>query len=253
MQAMHNPSGSLNIQHMGRWATLPLQGTQFPQMPPSLNHVVESSRNPRPTWGQMPTQSTSSESPLIEELPSWFEELLDEPDTPGQRGHRRSTSDSFSYFSAEAMTTNTSDHKQISSSAWPASGSSCRASTYTRSHSSDKYLNRAWASSLNCLSNTSDLPLTRDQPNRINVLVSGSAAPALDQPDGVPPKAIRKQDCAESSSYNQEGSSERSDCSSLSKSDAKRAKQYAFYLFILIIDVLFSFATFSDLNLLTDR
>lgn len=235
---MDNSSRSLNFQHMaGGWAAPP-HVNQFPQMPPSsltaynLNHVIVGpSRNPKPAWGRMPTQNTSSETPLIEELPSWFEELLNEPDTPAQRGHRRSTSDSFAYFNAESKTTirNNEDHKLISSSAWP--------STYTRSSSFD-HQNRAWESSLNCLNNTSDYQLTRDQTNRMNVQVSGSGSCGPSNlPDGVPPKAIKKQDCAESRSHNEEGCSARSDCSSaqppLCKSDAKRAKQYAFYLFIL--------------------
>lgn len=45
-------------------------------------------------------QRTSSESLLIEEQPSWLNELLDEPETPVKRGHRRSSSDSFTYMEA---------------------------------------------------------------------------------------------------------------------------------------------------------
>ncbi|XP_010530538.1 PREDICTED: uncharacterized protein At4g06598-like [Tarenaya hassleriana] len=41
---------------------------------------------------------TSSESFLIEEQPSWLDDLLNEPDTPVRKaGHRRSSSDSFAY------------------------------------------------------------------------------------------------------------------------------------------------------------
>ncbi|PKA66763.1 Uncharacterized protein AXF42_Ash003418 [Apostasia shenzhenica] len=43
-------------------------------------------------------QRTSSESFLIEEQPSWLDELLNEPETPVQRGHRRSSSDSFAFL-----------------------------------------------------------------------------------------------------------------------------------------------------------
>ncbi|XP_051132957.1 uncharacterized protein At4g06598-like [Andrographis paniculata] len=44
-------------------------------------------------------QRTSSESFLIEEQPSWLDELLDEPETPVRKGaHRRSSSDSFAYI-----------------------------------------------------------------------------------------------------------------------------------------------------------
>ncbi|RVW88930.1 Basic leucine zipper 34 [Vitis vinifera] len=232
VRAMDNSSGSSHFQHIGRWTALPHR-TQLPQMPPSLNHYnlnheVGSIGNPKPTGGQ-PTQSISSESVLIEEPPSWFEELLNEPDTPMQRGHRRSASDSLAYLGAVAKVSNTNeDHKFINSFAWPSFGSLCNASTYTRPSSFDENQNRAWESSLNCLNYTSDLPLTRDKSNIINVQVSGSYAPP-DQPDGVPPIATKKQDCAESISHNQEDSSERSDSSSaqpsLSKNDAKRAKQ----------------------------
>jgi hypothetical protein len=41
---------------------------------------------------------TSSESFLIEEQPSWLDDLLNEPETPVRKGgHRRSSSDSFAY------------------------------------------------------------------------------------------------------------------------------------------------------------
>lgn len=218
---------------MGRWTALP-QRTQLPQMPLYLNNynfnnVVAPIGHPNPTEGQKVTQSTSSETLLIEELPSWFEELLSEPDTSMQRGHRRSASDSFTYFGVESKASNTKeDHKFIDSSAWPSLGLSCHASAYTMPNSLDKTQNRAWESSLNCLNYTNGFPLTRDQPNRINAQVPGSWA-RPEQPDGVPPKATKKQACAESSSHNQEGSSERSDSfsgqPSLSKTDAKRAKQ----------------------------
>ncbi|KAJ0254506.1 hypothetical protein HA466_0104260 [Hirschfeldia incana] len=45
-------------------------------------------------------QRTSSESHLVEELPFWLDDLLNEPDTPASRksGHRRSASDSYAYL-----------------------------------------------------------------------------------------------------------------------------------------------------------
>ncbi|KAM3293475.1 hypothetical protein ACQJBY_036808 [Aegilops geniculata] len=47
-------------------------------------------------------QRTSSES-IIEEQPSWLDDLLDEPETPVRRaGHRRSSSDSFALFDGSA-------------------------------------------------------------------------------------------------------------------------------------------------------
>ncbi|OAY63775.1 Uncharacterized protein ACMD2_05948 [Ananas comosus] len=48
-------------------------------------------------------QRTSSESFLIEEQPSWLDDLLNEPDTPVRKGaHRRSSSDSFAYLEGAA-------------------------------------------------------------------------------------------------------------------------------------------------------
>ncbi|XP_076957954.1 uncharacterized protein At4g06598-like [Bidens hawaiensis] len=45
-------------------------------------------------------QRTSSEILVTEDKPYWLDELLDEPDTPVKRGHRRSSSDSFTYIEA---------------------------------------------------------------------------------------------------------------------------------------------------------
>lgn len=52
-------------------------------------------------------QRTSSESFLIDEHPSWLDELLDEPETPVRKGfHRRSSSDSFTNFDVSNMAPN---------------------------------------------------------------------------------------------------------------------------------------------------
>ncbi|XP_076906768.1 uncharacterized protein At4g06598-like [Bidens hawaiensis] len=45
-------------------------------------------------------QRTSSEILVTEDKPYWLDELLDEPETPVTRGHRRSSSDSFTYIEA---------------------------------------------------------------------------------------------------------------------------------------------------------
>ncbi|KAL6906199.1 hypothetical protein ACP4OV_003800 [Aristida adscensionis] len=51
-------------------------------------------------------QRTSSESFLVDEQPSWLDDLLDEPESParghGRPGHRRSSSDSFALFDGAA-------------------------------------------------------------------------------------------------------------------------------------------------------
>ncbi|KAL6642365.1 hypothetical protein ACP70R_020546 [Stipagrostis hirtigluma subsp. patula] len=58
-------------------------------------------------------QRTSSESFLVDEQPSWLDDLLDEPESParghGRPGHRRSSSDSFALFDSGAAAGNVLD------------------------------------------------------------------------------------------------------------------------------------------------
>lgn len=61
---------------------------------------------PRDAHHRQGHQRTSSESVLVDEQPSWLDDLLDEPDSPsrphGRPGHRRSSSDSFTLFDGAA-------------------------------------------------------------------------------------------------------------------------------------------------------
>jgi hypothetical protein len=60
------------------------------------NPTIGSKPINKPREGNSHHQRTSSESHLIEEQPSWLDDLLNEPDTPVRRGgHRRSSSDSL--------------------------------------------------------------------------------------------------------------------------------------------------------------
>ncbi|XP_010522994.1 PREDICTED: uncharacterized protein At4g06598 isoform X2 [Tarenaya hassleriana] len=55
----------------------------------------------KPREGNAHHHRTSSESFLMEEQPSWLDDLLNEPETPVRKGgHRRSSSDSFAYVDA---------------------------------------------------------------------------------------------------------------------------------------------------------
>ncbi|GAB2279093.1 hypothetical protein Dimus_013750 [Dionaea muscipula] len=77
----------------------------FPIISPSyadygLNSAMGSKAISRPKDGNACHQRTSSGSLLLEEQPSWLDELLTEPETPVWRGHRRSSSDSFAYIDA---------------------------------------------------------------------------------------------------------------------------------------------------------
>ncbi|KAJ7949692.1 Basic-leucine zipper transcription factor [Quillaja saponaria] len=77
---------------------------------------VGSQAYPNHIEGQVRHQRTFSDSLLIEELPSWLEELLDEPETPVSRGHRRSSSDSVAYLEIAEKTRKEVDKSKITTS-----------------------------------------------------------------------------------------------------------------------------------------
>ncbi|CAN4110692.1 unnamed protein product [Withania somnifera] len=99
------PCTMRNIMYNGKSSLLPPK-SPFPSMvPPYVDYVPSSAVNQKgilkPRDGHSHHQRTSSESCLIEEQPSWLDDLLNEPETPVRRGsHRRSSSDSFAYFDA---------------------------------------------------------------------------------------------------------------------------------------------------------
>ncbi|KAK4799865.1 hypothetical protein SAY86_025230 [Trapa natans] len=105
--SMENSKGSSSIRnfiHPGKHALLP------PKCPfPSVSSAYVDYFVPTPLNGskvvQKPRdllanhQRTSSESFLMDEQPSWLDDLLNEPETPVRGGgHRRSSSDSFAYL-----------------------------------------------------------------------------------------------------------------------------------------------------------
>ncbi|PHT97195.1 hypothetical protein BC332_33879 [Capsicum chinense] len=99
------PCTMTNMMYNGKSSLLPPK-SPFPSMAPSyVDYVPGSAVNQKgilkPRDGHSHHQRTSSESCLIEEQPSWLDDLLNEPETPVRRGsHRRSSSDSFAYFDA---------------------------------------------------------------------------------------------------------------------------------------------------------
>ncbi|XP_015698470.2 uncharacterized protein At4g06598-like [Oryza brachyantha] len=74
----------------------------FPAASPSPHGELGPIARPRDAPHRHGHQRTSSESVLIDEQPSWLDDLLDEPEAParphGRPGHRRSSSDSFTLF-----------------------------------------------------------------------------------------------------------------------------------------------------------
>ncbi|KAD4179409.1 hypothetical protein R6Q59_022997 [Mikania micrantha] len=105
MANSRGPSTARNMTYNARNSLLPPK-CPFPTIAPSYADYI-----PTSAIGQQRTPKyrdvnhsqhhrASSESLVIEEQPSWLDELLNEPETPVQRGHRRASSDSFTYLEA---------------------------------------------------------------------------------------------------------------------------------------------------------
>ena len=104
MSNSKGPSSTRNVVYNAKHPLLPPK-SPFPSITPSYldyvpNPPIGPKSVPKTREGHSHHQRTSSESVLIEEQPSWLDELLDEPETPVRRGHRRSSSDSFAYVDA---------------------------------------------------------------------------------------------------------------------------------------------------------
>ncbi|KAK9077075.1 hypothetical protein SSX86_005410 [Deinandra increscens subsp. villosa] len=105
MANSRGPSATRNMTCSARNSLLPPK-CPFPSIAPSYadyisNSVIGPKRTPKyRDVNHSHHHRASSESLVIEEQPSWLDELLSEPETPVQRGHRRSSSDSFTYLEA---------------------------------------------------------------------------------------------------------------------------------------------------------
>lgn len=83
--------------HLPPKSPFPSMGPAFVDYSPSPFMGQRSSPHAREGYRQH--QRTSSESILIEEQPSWLDDLLNEPETPVKKGsHRRSASDSVTFL-----------------------------------------------------------------------------------------------------------------------------------------------------------
>ncbi|CAH9058666.1 unnamed protein product [Cuscuta europaea] len=202
-----------NAMYNGKNSLLPPK-SPFPSISPSyiLPTITTQKNNPV----QKPNnhhQRTSSESFLMDEQPSWLDDLLNEdPDTPVRRGaHRRSSSDSFAYLDAAASNLSNLDYTFQSS--WglnrefdhPRDGWH-PAPFYAVSNSSTKHRNRAREASP---ANQHGVP----SPRETNVGVEPERAQSS--------SSSEKWDTVESIS-----SAEKKDPKgSASETDTKRAKQ----------------------------
>lgn len=181
-------------------------------------------------------QRTSSES-LIEEQPSWLDELLNEPETPVRRGHRRSSSDSFAYYDAASMSNldymplshdESKFRPVVSSPLWGSqnfdlSKEISQGSLYHDPNFYGKHKNRALDLKFAPANHTS---LRSSRDNVVPQSAGASAVPL--EADPIPSTAAEKQDQNESGSHDPKASAEKRDGSHAktpSENDTKRAKQ----------------------------
>ncbi|XP_024979993.1 uncharacterized protein At4g06598-like isoform X2 [Cynara cardunculus var. scolymus] len=206
---MENSKGPSTMRNMysGKHYSLPPK-SPFPSVAPFYADYAPTAVSgpkgvPKYKDGNSHHQRTSSESLLIEEQPSWLDELLDEPETPVRRGHRRSSSDSFTYM--EAANANIERAAQ--------------------EHSPLIKKNQAWDSPQNALAHSSGTASLRDSL----VLQNSTTSGASQEVKKIASVTTEKQDTVESCTQDSHTSFERNDASntkaSASETDTKRAKQ----------------------------
>ncbi|KAK4350961.1 hypothetical protein RND71_030274 [Anisodus tanguticus] len=240
---MANSKGPSSMRYMmynGKSSLLPPK-SPFPSTTPSYVEYLPSFAVPqkgisKPRDGSH-HERTSSESCIIEEQPSWLDDLLNEPETPVRRGrHRRSSSDSFTYFDAANVANidyiAQDDNKFINITPVPSWGSqdfdyykdARHATLCVDQNSSNLQKSRARDASPNAIPHLRGLPPSREDV-KTNSL--GSSFPL--QGEKLKSAASDKQDLAESVTPDPKGSGEKKDSShsksSASENDTKRAKQ----------------------------
>ncbi|KAG8473632.1 hypothetical protein CXB51_035939 [Gossypium anomalum] len=242
---MSNSKGSTSIRNLmfsGKHALLPPK-SPFPTVASTYNdsapnNVIGSKAIQKPREGSTYHQRTSSESLLIEEQPSWLDDLLNEPETPVRRGgHRRSSSDSFAYIDVpngpnlDYAAQDEYGYKNMTSGlSWASQDfdhHNCkdgRLNSFRADVNLVKQKHRAWDSSLKVVTHPSGLPSLRE-----NTFVQSLGSCAPQELERAQSTANGKQDSANSVPIDAKASSEKKDNShaksSASDSDTKRAKQ----------------------------
>ena len=237
---MSNMKGVANFRNQacsGKQAFLPPK-CPFPSISPSYGDYgsIGPKGTSKPREGHRYHQRTSSESFLVEEQPSWLDDLLNEPETPVKRGaHRRSSSDSFAYMDANSMYSGADNiaqeeyrHRAIGSMPqWGAQDfdhlkDAQRVNYYTEAKTFARPQITGWDAGMNMVNYQSSLPSPKDK----NMHVGSSCA--LREPDTVTSKVIEMQE-HEESNQDIRGTSERREGShakqSQSETDTKRVKQ----------------------------
>lgn len=227
---MENSDGSSTMRNFaftGRQLPLPPKSTFQCNFPSDANSIVRSEGYPKPTRGPC-HQRTSSDSLLLDEQPSWLEELLNEPETPAGRGHQRSSSDSIAYLNGPAKAIREEGYKYKNTHPGPTMGFSnfdhhkglSHASFHSNTGTSHTHQNKALESSSTSVTSSSGSLSTSDG---ISLQTSGSSCNPQEL-DGMPSKAIVKK-----GGEDPECSSVTSDCCnsnpSTSRADSERTKQ----------------------------
>ncbi|XP_071716211.1 uncharacterized protein At4g06598-like [Rutidosis leptorrhynchoides] len=204
-------SSTMRNMYSGKHYSLPPK-SPFPSIAPFYADYASSRSNgtiPKYKNGNSLHQRTSSESLAIEEQPSWLNDLLDEPDTPVKKGHRRSSSDSFTYIEAAnaniehaAQTEYRLKNLNSASSTWGPQ----EFDRFKDSQNTFKNHDRVWDPPQNGLSRSTSLGASQEV-NRVISTVS------------------QKQESVESSKKESERSDFSNTQASASESDTKRSKQ----------------------------
>ncbi|KAF1002581.1 hypothetical protein AG4045_010491 [Apium graveolens] len=239
MANSEGPSSFRSMMHNGKHSLLPPK-SPFPSISPSyVDYVplpaIGAKAFPKPRDVSSQHQRTSSESVLIEDQPSWLDDLLSEPAMPVGRGHRRSSSDSFAYVdAANAANLDYAAHDEYRSRSisslhsWKSQELDyCKDAhnAYAKPNSFGKYKNRAWDSPSNVMSHPSGLFHAKD-----NFVPRHSVSScASDESNRFLNNATEKLVLTESGLHDTKTSLERKDSSyaktSSPETDTKRAKQ----------------------------
>ncbi|KAK9167769.1 hypothetical protein Scep_002960 [Stephania cephalantha] len=200
------------------------------------NPGIGSKTIPRPIDGYRHHQRTTSEI-LIEEQPLWLDELLNEPETPVRRaGHRRSSSDSFTYLDVantscmdQFVQDTRSKNLTSMSSSWGSQGFLQKQDPRHTSFSPDsgsfqRPRNNIWEESLDSRAYQSGLSSQIDD----TIIQSSRSSCAQQDHDRISSTGIEK-NVQEDDSLEVIGSTDRKESSSArpsaSETDPKRAKQ----------------------------
>ncbi|KAL0387214.1 UNVERIFIED_CONTAM: hypothetical protein Sradi_2603200 [Sesamum radiatum] len=243
------PSTMRNMMYNGKNPLLPPK-CPFPSISPSYDEYIPTSvigpKAPqKPRHGNSHHQRTSSESFLLEEQPSWLDELLNEPEPPVRRGgHRRSSSDSFAYIdTANVGSMNylaKDDNKLINTTPLSSWGSQDfdfyrgiqHSSFYANLNPSGNTKNKPWNAPISSVAP----PRVQPSPRDTAIVPNAGSVCTLQDADRDPTSLSEKQEDVESGPQGPKGSSGKDSShvkSSASETDTKRAKQYVNLLYLI--------------------